>query len=37
MLGVPINIHDTGMGVELKLWAWVFNAIGVLLQSSNKI
>ena len=32
-------IHDsnTGMGVQLELWAWVFNAVRVSLQSSNKI
>ena len=35
----PIYIHDsnTGMGVQLELWAWVFNAVRVSLQSSNKI
>ena len=36
---IPIYIHDsnTGMGVQLELWAWVFNAVRVSLQSSNKI
>jgi len=40
---IPIYIHDsyTGMGVQLELWAaelwaWVFNAVRVSLQSSNK-
>ena len=27
----PINIHDqeTGVGVQLKLWAWVFIAVQI--------
>ena len=33
---VPIYIHDsyTGKGVQLELWAWVFNAVRVSVQSS---
>ena len=35
---VPVYIpySYTGMGVQLELWAWVFNAVQVSLQSSNK-